>query len=85
VKIVRYADDFVMGFEKVADARQMMFDLKERLAGLGLQLHEGKTRLIELGRFAASSRKARGDQRPVNLCLPRVPTTVCGLGTAASW
>ena len=26
VTIVRYADDFVMGFEKVADARRMMFD-----------------------------------------------------------
>ena len=64
VTIVRYADDFVMGFEKVADARRMMFALKERLAGFGLHLHEGKTRLIEFGRFAASTRKARGDQRP---------------------
>ena len=64
VTIVRYADDFVMGFEKVADARRMMFALKERLAGFGLQSHEGKTRPIEFGRFAASTRKARGDQRP---------------------
>ena len=64
VTIVRYADDFVMGFEKVADARRMMAALKERLTGFGLQFHEGKTRLIEFGRFAASARKARGDQRP---------------------
>jgi len=64
VTIVRYADDFVMGFEKVADAQRMMRDLEERLAGFGLQLHEEKTRLIEFGRFAASARKARGEQRP---------------------
>ena len=64
VTIVRYADDFVMGFEKAADARQMLIDLKERLAVFGLQLHEEKTRLIEFGRFAAVSRRARGEQRP---------------------
>jgi hypothetical protein len=64
VTIVRYADDFVMGFEKADDARRMMRDLKERLARFGLQLHEEKTRLIEFGRFASSTRKARGDQRP---------------------
>ena len=64
VTIVRYADDFVMGFEKAADARRMMSDLKERLAAFGLQLHEEKTRLIEFGRFAATTRQARGEQRP---------------------
>jgi len=64
VTIVRYADDFVMGFEKATDAQRMMHDLKERLAAFGLRLHEEKTRLIEFGRFAASARKARGDQRP---------------------
>jgi len=64
VSIVRYADDFVMGFEKATDAQRMMRDLEERLARFGLCLHEEKTRLIEFGRFAASARKARGDQRP---------------------
>ena len=64
VTIVRYADDFVMGFQSVVDARRMMLDLRKRLAGFGLQLHEEKTRLIEFGRFAAQTRKARGDQRP---------------------
>ena len=28
VSIVRYADDFVMGFESAADARQMLADLE---------------------------------------------------------
>ena len=64
VTIVRYADDFVIGFEKMADARRMVINLKERLAGFGLQLHGEKTRLIEFGRFATAARKARGDQRP---------------------
>jgi len=39
VSIVRYADDFVMGFEKAADARGMLADLKDRLAKFGLALH----------------------------------------------
>jgi hypothetical protein len=62
--IVRYADDFVMGFEKKADAEAMLSALKERLAGFGLALHEDKTRLIEFGRFAAISRQRRGERRP---------------------
>jgi len=56
VVIVRYADDFVMGFEKEADAREMLSALKERLAGFGLALHEDKTRLIEFGRLPALAR-----------------------------
>jgi RNA-directed DNA polymerase len=36
VSIVRYADDFVMGFESAGDARRMVADLKERLAKFGL-------------------------------------------------
>lgn len=63
VTIVRYADDFVMGFEKVPDARQMMADLKERLAKFGLSLHEDKTRLIEFGRLPALRRQQRGERR----------------------
>ena len=64
VTIVRYADDFVMGFEKETDAKEMLAALKERLAKFGLQLHEDKTRLIEFGRFAALARRKRGGRRP---------------------
>ncbi len=46
-------DDFVMNFEKMADARRMLVDLKKRLARFGLLLHEDKTRLIEFGRLSA--------------------------------
>ncbi|MCW8308848.1 reverse transcriptase domain-containing protein [Acidiphilium sp. PA] len=64
VSIVRYADDFVMGFESAADARRMLADLKDRLAKFGLSLHEDKTRLIEFGRLPALTRKQRGERRP---------------------
>lgn len=64
IVIVRYADDFVMGFENKGDAREMLLALTERLGGFGLALHEGKTRLIEFGRFAALSRQRRGERKP---------------------
>ncbi|MGY4298728.1 hypothetical protein ACVWXN_006823 [Bradyrhizobium sp. i1.4.4] len=72
VVAVRYADDFVMGFESKADAQEMLLALKARLASFGLMLHEGKTRLIEFGRFAALSRQRRGERRPRDLRLPRL-------------
>ena len=62
--VVRYADDLVMGFEGVAEARWMVIDFKARLAGFGSQLHEEKAKLIQFGRFAATTRRARGDKRP---------------------
>lgn len=63
VVIVRYADDFVMGFQRTRDARKMMADLRERMARYGLRLHEDKTRLIEFGRLPALDRKRRGVRR----------------------
>jgi group II intron reverse transcriptase/maturase len=64
VVIVRYADDFVVGFQRRQDAEQFAADLKERLRQFALELHPDKTRLIEFGRFAARSRKERGLKRP---------------------
>lgn len=52
VYIVRYADDFVMGFQYEQDARAMRAALAERLASFGLELHPEKTRVIHFGRFA---------------------------------
>jgi len=64
VVIVRFADDFVAGFEHEADARQFIDDLRERFAKFGLELHPDKTRLIEFGRHAARARAARGVGKP---------------------
>lgn len=64
VVIVRYCDDFVMGFESKLDAERMLIDLKERLAKFGLSLHEEKTRLIEFGCLPAHRRVRAGLPRP---------------------
>jgi group II intron reverse transcriptase/maturase len=64
VYIVRYADDFVMGFQNHSDARIFRIELAERLAEFGLELHKDKTRLIEFGRYAASDLKKRGEGKP---------------------
>ena len=64
VIIVRYADDFVIGFGSETDARNCLTALKERIAKFDLELHPEKTRLIEFGRQAETRRKARGDGPP---------------------
>ena len=64
VIMVRYADDFVMGFREETDARRCLADLRERFAKFGLELHPEKTRLIEFGRYAAERRSTRGDGPP---------------------
>lgn len=64
VYIVRFADDFVMGFQLRSDALRFEKELKERLMSFGLELHEEKTRLLEFGRFAAKNRKDRDEGKP---------------------
>jgi len=64
VVIVRFADDFVVGFEHRDDAERFWVDLRERLAQFSLELNAEKTRLIEFGRLAAGNRKARGLGKP---------------------
>jgi group II intron reverse transcriptase/maturase len=62
--IVRYADDFVMAFQKEEDASAIRKALVERLAEYGLELHSEKTRVIEFGRFARENRARRGQPKP---------------------
>lgn len=64
VVVVRFADDFVCGFEHEADAKQFFADLHSRFAMFNLELHPEKTRLIEFGRYAARRRSARGLGKP---------------------
>ena len=45
--LVRYADDFVMGFESERDARRVMEVLPKRFGKFGLALHPDKTRLLD--------------------------------------
>src|SRR6478735_4826227 len=62
--IVRYADDFIVGFEHESDARRFLDEMRERLQEFALSLHSEKTRLIEFGRLAAANRKRRGLGKP---------------------
>lgn len=62
--IVRYADDFVVGFQHKQDAERFLEALRERMGQFHLELHSEKTRLIEFGRFAAVNRKERGEGKP---------------------
>ena len=64
VIIVRYADDFVVGFQHRTDAERFAAALEARLERFGLALHPDKTRLLEFGRFAAEHRAGRGEGKP---------------------
>ena len=62
--IVRYADDFIVGFQHKHGAERFLSALRERFAKFKLELHPDKTRLIEFGPWAAKNREARGLGRP---------------------
>ena len=64
VIIVRYADDFVMGFQYRREAERFLGEMKERFDQYGLEIHREKTRLIEFGRFAEANRAERGEGKP---------------------
>ena len=64
VRLVRYADDYLLMFQRRQDAEAMTAALTERLAKFGLHLHEDKTRLIEFGGFAEANRRRKGRARP---------------------
>ena len=64
VIVVRYADDFIVGFQSKTEAEAFLAALRERLARFGLELHPDKTRLIEFGPFADRNRRGRGQGKP---------------------
>jgi RNA-directed DNA polymerase len=61
VIVVRWADDFVVGFQHRVEAERFLAELRERFTRFGLELHPEKTRLIEFGRYARQNRSDRGD------------------------
>jgi group II intron reverse transcriptase/maturase len=60
VVIVRYCDDFIVGFQHRDEAERFLAELRERLAEFALELHPEKTRLIAFGRYALDRRRERG-------------------------
>lgn len=60
-RLIRYADDFVIGFTRKEDAERVLVELGERMAAFGLTLHPDKTRIIP---FARPSRTDKGASTP---------------------
>lgn len=60
--MVRYADDFVMGFQSEHQAKRFLMVLQDRMLCAGLRLHEKKTRLIRFGKTARQELKKRGER-----------------------
>lgn len=75
--VVRYADDFVCGFERETDARAFLADLRARMETYGLSLHPEKTRLIEFGRHASENREKRRMGKPETFTFLGF-THICG-------
>jgi len=47
--LVRFAEDFILGFENKAEAEKVYRVLFRRFEKYGLRLHEEKTRLVPFG------------------------------------
>jgi len=62
--IVRWADDFVVGFQHRWEAERFLKELKERFQKFKLELHPDKTRLLEFGPTAIKKREKRGQGKP---------------------
>jgi RNA-directed DNA polymerase len=58
--LVRYADDFVMTFERQDDAERVMDVLGKRMGRFGLTLHPDKTRLLRFRRPPAAQMGGKG-------------------------
>jgi group II intron reverse transcriptase/maturase len=62
VIVVRFADDFVVGFEHRVEAERFLAELRERFTRFGLELQPEKTRLIEFGPRARRNREDRRER-----------------------
>ncbi len=59
VFFVRYADDYIIGFEYKEDAENLLKVLKDRLLCAGLRLNDKKTRLIAFGKKARNPKDGK--------------------------
>ena len=72
-KLIRYADDFVIGFEFREDADRVWAVLPKRMQRYGLTLHPDKTRLLDFRR------------PPAGQCDGKGPSTFDFLGFTLHW
>lgn len=59
--LIRYADDFVIGFDREDDAKRVMEVLPKRFGKYGLIIHPDKTRLVAFQQPAAGRSVSEGD------------------------
>jgi hypothetical protein len=78
VIVVRYADDFIVGFQYRYEAQRLLTDLTQRFGRFGLELHPDKTRVLEFGRFAREDRSRRKQGKPETFNFLGF-THICGL------
>jgi RNA-directed DNA polymerase len=71
--LIRYCDDFIIGFEREDEARRVRVGLEKRLGRFGLPLHPDKTRLLPLWRPPTTQQRGPG------------PATFDFLGFTFSW
>jgi hypothetical protein len=62
--VIRYADDTVLGFQHLWEAKAFRQALEERLKRFGLELHPEKTRTLQFGRYAVEARERDGKSKP---------------------
>ena len=58
--LLRYGDDFIIGFEREEDARRVRVVLEKRLKRFGLTLHPDKTRLLPFWRPPTTQQSGQG-------------------------
>ncbi len=59
-QLIRYADDFVVCFEKEQEAKIFGTALKQRMSKFGLKISEEKSKIIEFGRCSCQRAKKFG-------------------------
>jgi hypothetical protein len=68
--IVRYADDFIVGFQHESDARRFLEEMRERLGKFALSLHLEKTRTHRVRTLCGGTPQAARAQQAGDLQLP---------------
>lgn len=62
VRLIRFADDFVVCLQSKEDAMRLQAALVERLKKFGLEIEPTKTKVLEFGRDAERNAGARGEK-----------------------
>lgn len=58
--LIRYCDDFIIGFERMEDAQRVKGVLGKRMEKYGLTLHPEKTRLVKFKRPSLAQKGGKG-------------------------